>query len=361
MTSLSLTELSLHIEQAIEAELDDTYWVRAEIASLSIRNGHAYFDLVEKAASGQLSAKQRATCWANVYGLLQPYFQAETGVELQIGQQVLVEVEVTYHAVFGLSLNIINIDPSFTIGNLARQRQQTILRLQKEGVFDLQRSLTLPTLVRRLAIISSEEAAGYEDFIHQLQQSEFTFQYTLFPATMQGENAPATIISRLLQIADQSEQFDAVILIRGGGASIDLSCFDDYALCCHCAQFPLPILSGIGHTRDISILDMVAHTSLKTPTAVAAFLIERFSCQLENLKQLRLRLRQTAERQIMLRHHQIELLRQSLLMQSPERIYKKGYSLLTHNGHIIQSVNDVQTGQTVTTHLLDGTISSIVQ
>jgi len=361
MTSLSLSELSLHIEQVLETEMDATYWVRAEIASLSTRGGHAYFDLVEKSPSGQLSAKQRATCWANVYSLLQPYFQSETGVELQVGQQVLVEIEVNYHAVYGLSLNIVNIDPSFTIGDLARQRQQTILRLQQEGIFDLQRSLTLPTLIRRLAVISSEKAAGYEDFIHQLQQSGFTFIFTLFPATMQGENAPASIISCLQQIADQYEQFDAVVLIRGGGASVDLSCFDDYSLCCHCTQFPLPILSGIGHTRDISILDMVAHTCLKTPTAVADFLIDRFNFQLEVIRQLRLRLRQTAERQILLRRHHIEMLHQSLLMQSPERIYQKGYSLLTCNGKIVRSINDIHSGQTMITHLKDGAITSVSQ
>jgi len=361
MTSLTLSELSAYIEQTLQAELEDTHWVRAEIASLSTRSGHAYLDLVEKSPSGQLAAKLHATCWANVYALLQPYFLSETGVELQVGQQVLLETEVTFHAVYGLSLNIVNIDPSYTLGDLARQRQQTIQRLQQEGIFDLQRSQTLPTLIRRLAVISSDQAAGYEDFIHQLQQSGFAFQATLFPAIMQGENAPASIIACLQQIADQYECFDAVVLIRGGGASVDLSCFDDYTLCCHCAQFPLPMLSGIGHTRDISILDMVAHTSLKTPTAVAAFLIDRFTCQLDYLKQLRLRLRQTADRQILLRRHHIELLRQSVLMQSPERIYQKGYSLLTSNGHIIRSVKDVRKGQNLVTHLEDGTILSISQ
>jgi len=361
MTSFTLSELSYQVEEALQNELDSTYWVRAEIASISTRSGHAYLDLVEKSPSGQLAAKLRATCWANVYGLLLPYFQSETGSELQTGMQILVEVEVSFHAVYGLSLNIINIDPSYTIGDLARQRQQTILRLQQEGVFDLQRSLTLPTLIQRIAVISSGKAAGYEDFIHQLQQSGFSFQYRLIEATMQGENAATSILSALHTISDEIESFDAIIIIRGGGASIDLNCFDDYNLCCHCAQFPLPILTGIGHTRDISILDMVAHTCLKTPTAVAAFLIDRFSFQQEHLQQLRLRLRQTAERQITLRRHRIELLRQALLMQSPERIYQKGYSLLTHNGHIIRSINDVASGQIITTHLQDGSINSIVQ
>lgn len=361
MISLSLSELSQQVEEALQAELETTYWVRAEIASLSQKSGHAYLDLIEKAPQGQLAAKFRATCWANVFGMLQPYFLTETGTELQAGMQILVEVEVEYHAVFGLSLNIINIDPSFTIGNLARKRQQTILRLQQEGVMDLQKSLETPTLPRRIAIISSDQAAGYEDFVHQLQQSGFAIMCTLFPATMQGETAPHSIITALQAIALEADHFDAVVIIRGGGANIDLSCFDDYDLCCHCAQFPLPIITGIGHTRDVSILDMVAHTCLKTPTAVATFLIDRFTFQQERLKQLRLRLRQTAERQILLRRHRIELLRQSLVMQSPERIYQKGYSLMTSNGRIVRSVNDVKSGQTVVTHLQDGHITSSVK
>jgi len=361
MKSISLTELSQEIHLALQDQLDDTYWVRAEIASLTVRSGHAYFDLVEKSDSGILAAKVRATCWANIYPMLRAYFQEETGSELQTGMQVLLEVEVGYHAVYGLSTNIINIDPSFTIGDLAKQRQQTILQLQKEGVFDMQKDLPVPTLIQRVAVLSSHQAAGYEDFIHQLQNSGYAFHYQLFPATMQGENAAASMIQALQQIADQMEHFDAVVIIRGGGASTDLGCFDDYQLCCHCAQFPLPVLSGIGHTRDISILDMVAHTSLKTPTAVAAYLIDRFGFQQERIAQLRLRLSQTAKRQIMLRRHRIELLRQAIQMQSPERIYQKGYSLLTQGDRIIRSTQDVLPGQPLTTHLKDGTITSIAQ
>lgn len=361
MKSIALSELSNLIGEVILTEFDSTYWVRAEIASLSSRGGHGYFDLVEKAPDGTLAAKQRATCWANVYSLLKAYFQEETGSPLQVGMQVLLEVEVTYHPSFGLSLNIVNIDPSYTIGDLAKQRQQVIQRLQQEGIYDLQQSLSLPALVRRLAVISSQQAAGYEDFIHQLSSSPFAFSPTLFPAVMQGEQAEASIIHALQQVFEQSDHFDAVIIIRGGGASIDLSCFDQYNLCCHCAQFPLPIISGIGHTRDISIMDMVVHTALKTPTAVAAFLIDRFSFQQERINQLRNQLRQTANRQIMLRRHRIELLRQSIQMQSPERIYRKGYSLLTANGQIVRSITDVKPGDTLTTHLQDGTLTSTAQ
>ncbi len=361
MNSITLSELSNLIGEVLHCELDSTYWVRAEIAQLSTRSGHGYMDIVEKADNGTLAAKVRATCWANIYPMLTAYFLEETGVKLQEGMQVLVEVEPTYHSVYGLSVNIVNIDPSYTIGDLAKQRQQTILRLQQEGVFDLQKSLPLPTLFRRLAVISSEQAAGYEDFVHQLRQTTYAIQTDLFPAVMQGEHAENSLLKALDGVFDKADQYDAVVIIRGGGANTDLGCFDSYDLCCHCAQFPLPILTGIGHTRDISILDMVVHTALKTPTAVAAFVIDRFTMQQERIGQLWLRLRQTAERQIMLRRHRIDLLRQSVAMQSPERIYKKGYSLLTVNGKAVRSVAEVQAGQNLVTHLQDGQVRSVAQ
>lgn len=361
MTSLTLSELCRHVGGILQAELDNTYWVRAEIASLSTRGGHAYFDLIENGKDGILAAKMRATCWSHLYPMLSAYFQEEAGSTLQAGMQILVEVEITFHAVYGMSCNIVNIDPSYTIGDLAQQKQQTIKRLQQEGVFDLQKALPLPTLVQRLAIISSDQAAGYEDFIHQLQQSPFAFHCTFFAATMQGDTAAESITDALQRIHAGEEEFDAVVIIRGGGATIDLTCFDDYNLCCHCAQYPLPILSGIGHTRDISILDLVVHTALKTPTAVAAFLIDRSTLQQEQIHRLRLRLRQTADRQIMLRRHRIDILRQSIEMQSPARIYQKGYSLMTANGKIIRSVQEIHAGQSLTTHLADGDVSSIAQ
>jgi len=361
MNAITLSQLSYQIEEALQTEMDVSYWVQAEIASLSERGGHAYLDLIENAPSGQLAAKLRATCWANIWAQIKPYFIQETGNVLQIGMQILIEVEVNYHALYGLSLNIIDIDPTYTIGDMARQRQLTIHRLQQEGVFDMQRSLSLATLPHRLAIVSSHQAAGYEDFEHQLQQSGYALSTTLFPATMQGDHAPASIIQALKQIADQYEHFDAVIIIRGGGANTDLSCFDDYNLATHCAQFPLPIITGIGHTKDISITDMVAYMSLKTPTAVAAWLIDAYVKQEERITQLRHSLSQTVQRQIMLRRHRIEMLQQSLLMQSPERIYHKGYSLLIAGGRIVQHTSDVQAGEQITTHLIDGTITSIVQ
>ena len=360
MTTLSLSELSGRIADALSIFSGDTVWVRAEIASFSTRNGHGYFDLVEKSSSSSIVARQRATCWANIFPMLSAYFREGTGMDLQVGLQVLLEVEVTFHSVYGLSLNICNIDPTYTIGDLARQRQETIRQLQEEGVFDLQRSLALPTLISRVAVISSEQAAGYGDFEHQIQESGYRIECTLFPAIVQGERAEQSILRALSAISEREQEFDAVVIIRGGGATTDLSCFDSYLLSATTAQFPLPVLTGIGHTRDVSVLDLVAALPLKTPTAVAAFLIDRYARQEERVRLLRRRLLQTAERQILIRHHRIDLVRQRLELCSPERIYQLGYSLATINGRILRSVKDIRPNATITTHLADGEVDSVV-
>jgi exodeoxyribonuclease VII large subunit len=282
--------------------------------------------------------------------MLNAYFESETGQRLQAGMKVLVEAEVQYHPVYGLSLSIIGIDPAYTIGDIAQQRQKTIAQLQADGLLDAQQLLPLPSLIRRIAVISSPNAAGYEDFKHQLDNSPYRFETQLFGATMQGEGAVKSIIAALEGIAG----FDAVAIIRGGGATTDLSCFDNYELCAVCAQFDLPILSGIGHTRDVSVLDLVAHEALKTPTAVAEWLIHRMDEQMAKVADLMLRLQRTAERQILIRRHRVELLEQRLATCNPERIYQRGYSLLTKNGKIIRSVNELLPGDKVTTHLADG-------
>ncbi|MBQ2608216.1 MAG: exodeoxyribonuclease VII large subunit [Paludibacteraceae bacterium] len=356
----TLSELSSLVEEAIMECMPETYLVQAEIASLSEKGGHLYLDLVEKADRGLMAARMRATCWQSRWAMLRAYFEQETGMRLQAGMQVLVEVEVQYHAVYGLSLSIINIDPRYTLGDLARQRQETIRQLTDDGVMDMQRAMPLPTLVRRVAVISSGEAAGYGDFAHQLADSPYRFTTSLFPATMQGERAEQSILAALDAVYAQLEDFDALVIIRGGGATTDLSCFDQYALCAHCAQFPLPILTGIGHTRDVSVLDMVAHMALKTPTAVAAWLIERMDAQSKRIDDLLHRLAQTATRQVLIRQHRVELLEQRLAACSPERIYRMGYSLLTSQGKVVRSIHDVEVGQSLITHLQDGEIESKV-
>ena len=345
MEALTLTELCLLIGETLDDRLAPSYWVQAEISSLSLKGGHMYLELID----GK-TAKMRATCWSGTQEMLTAYFESETGQQLQAGMKVLIETEVQFHPVYGLSLSIVGIDPAYTLGDIAQQRQRTIQQLEKDGLIDAQQLLPLPTLIRRIAVISSSNAAGYEDFKHQLDTSHYRFETQLFGATMQGEGAAKSIIAALNEI----EGFDAVVIIRGGGATTDLSCFDNYELCAVCAQFDLPILTGIGHTRDVSVLDLVAHQALKTPTAVAEWLIHRMDDQMARINDLLMRLQRTAERQILIRRHRIELLQQRLAACNPERIYRMGYSLLTKNGQIIRSVHDLHPGDIVTTHLSDG-------
>lgn len=384
MKQYTLSELCQAIEQVLQFELGDTYWVRAEIASLTER-GHCYMELVEKAKNNAIAAKLRATCWQHVYHLLSAYFANETGQTLAVGMQVLLQVEVSFHSVYGLSLNVVGIDPTFTLGDLARQRQLTIQRLQEDGVMDLQRSLPLPLLPRRVAVISAADAAGYGDFCHQLQSNSggFRFRTQLFPAVMQGEQSPASIIAALQQIADTTDLYDLVVIVRGGGATTDLRNFDDYSLAFHCANFPLPIIAGIGHTRDVSVVDMVVHTSVKTPTAAAEWLISAMQEQADRLAELQLRLQRIAQHAIRKQQHQLDNLWQSLrfatqrrlhrqraqlelwaktiALHSPERIYRMGYTLTTVNGKIVRSIRDVQAGEQLLTHTADGVIQSEVK
>lgn len=354
MATLTLTELCAIIGEALDKSLAPSYWVKAEISSLSYKGGHMYLELID----GK-TAKMRATCWSGTNEMLNAYFESETGQTLQAGMAVLIEANIQYHAVYGLSLSITNIDPSYTLGDIARQRQLTIEQLKKDGLLDAQQLLLLPTLIHRIAVISSPNAAGYEDFKHQLDNSGYRFETQLFGAVMQGEGAEKSIIAALeeISIINQSSDrkpFDAVAIIRGGGATTDLRCFDSYTLCAVCAQFELPILSGIGHTRDISILDLVAHEALKTPTAVAEWLIHRLDDQMGRIADLLVRLQRTRERQLLIRQHRIELLEQRLSACNPERIYRMGYSLLTRNGQVVRSVNELHPGDIVTTHLADG-------
>ncbi|MBQ7531691.1 MAG: exodeoxyribonuclease VII large subunit [Paludibacteraceae bacterium] len=386
--SFSLSELCALLDESLRQSFPATYWVRAEIASLTDR-GHCYLELVEKGDRGMFAAKMRATCWSNTWQLISAYFLQETGKRPEPGMQVLVEVTVDFHPVYGLSLNIQNIDPSFTLGDLARQRQFTLQRLEADGVLDMNKSLPLPTVIRRIAVISAKDAAGYGDFCHQLQDNPYGLRFTteLFPAFMQGDGATRSIISALDKINVNCQlsivNYDCVVLIRGGGAPTDLTCFDTYELASHCAQFPLPILSGIGHTRDVSIVDMVVHSSLKTPTAVAEFLIDHNAGQLVRINELRQRLAFIATQMVAVRRQQIEQLRltlqytisrtlqternklnilsQAITLHSPEQIFRKGYSLTLHNGKVLRHAADAPAGSTITTVLADGELTSVVQ
>lgn len=280
--------------------MPDTYWVRAEISELRVAvNGHCYMELVEHDdKSGQIAAKARANCWRNTYAFLRPRFEKESGQRLQAGISVLIEVQVSFHPQFGYALVVSDIDPTFSLGDAARRRQAIVEQLKEDGVFDMNRDLPLPCPIRRVAIISSESAAGYGDFCNQLAQSLLPFDLQLFPAIMQGDQVEASIISALNEIAGNLDDWDAVVIIRGGGAVTDLNGYESYALAANVAQFPLPIITGIGHERDETVIDLVAHTRLKTPTAVAAFLIEQWQGQIEVLHRLEQRLASAVGRQL---------------------------------------------------------------
>ncbi|MFD2999552.1 exodeoxyribonuclease VII large subunit [Pontibacter toksunensis] len=278
---LSLHELHQQIREELEIAFPESYWVVAEVAQVTPdrRKGHCYLTLVDKGDDArQMLAQARATIWSSRYQMLGRYFEEKTGQPLKAGLKILFQASVRFHELYGLSLDIVNIDPNYTIGDLARQRQETLKRLEAEGLMEANKALDLDLVPQRLAVISSATAAGYQDFIHQLQHNSFgyTFYTTLFPATVQGNEAPASVKRAMYLAGKYKENFDAIVIIRGGGSQTDLSCFDDYAIAAAIGHSPLPVLTGIGHERDESISDMVAHTRLKTPTAVANFLIDRF-------------------------------------------------------------------------------------
>lgn len=405
--SYSLSELGKCIKMTLKTAFAEPVWVRAEISEMHENvSGHCYLDLIEKADDTDvLVAKQKATIWAFTYRMLKPYFESETGATLRAGMKVMLLCEVEFHEVYGISLNVRDIDPVFTVGEMAVRRAEIIRRLTDEGIVDMNKQLPLPPVPQRVAVISSASAAGFGDFCDQLHHNPFgyVFYTKLFPATMQGAQTEQSVIAALDKICDFIDNFDVVVIIRGGGATSDLVAFDNYNLALHCAQFPLPIISGIGHQRDESIVDMVAHTRAKTPTATAEVLITQlreFDAFVENLSQncfylvrdilaqnkqdlLRtlshlsgarqataqensllqtqcFRLEKSLKHIISSEKNRISLLEKSLENSDPQKIMALGYSLTTKNGKPVRSICDVRSGDTLETHLLKGVIVSKV-
>ena len=382
----TLRQLNLMVRDAIEMQMPDEYWVEAELSECRERGGHCYMELIEKEEQTNTPvARASAKCWRQTWQILQPHFERVTGQPLHAGLKVLLRVYAQYHEAYGFSWIVTDIDPTYTIGDMARKRQETIRQLKEEGVFDLQRELRIPLFAKRIAVISAAGAAGYGDFCRQLEGNEygFKFEVTLFPAIMQGEQVELSVISSLNKIYEQSPNtYDVVVIIRGGGATADLSGFDTLALAENVAQFPLPIITGIGHDRDESILDMVSNTRVKTPTAAATLLID-------NLRQVLERLNIAQQRISMAGHiitdarHRIEMLQQrlsvsieriitnqkhhlsqlELLLQSydPQRLLSRGYSITLHNGHAVRDPQQLKAGDELETRVEKGTIKSIVQ
>lgn len=275
----SLIDITSLVKQTIEDKFFDYYPIVTEIGSLSVnRSGHCYLELLQKdSKNDRIIAKMRATIWANSFAMINSYFESVTGEKLRSGIKVLIKASVVFHELYGFSLNIVDIDPNYTLGDLERQKKEILDQLENDGVIDMNKELSLPLAPKTIAIISSETAAGYEDFLNQLNNNQqgFIYHTKLFTAVMQGDKLEESIISALDKIYEYSQYFDLVVIIRGGGSKIELGVFDNYNIAYYITQFPLPIITGIGHDRDISICDIVAHSSVKTPTAAAEFILEQ--------------------------------------------------------------------------------------
>ena len=406
---LSLAELNALVSRSIRTCFPDALWVQAELSDVRANaSGHCYLEFVQKDASGNsLVAKARGIIWAGTFARLKPYFERETGQAFVSGIKVLVKVTVGFHELYGYSLTVTDIDPTYTLGDMARRRREILERLKQEGVLTLNKELELPELAQRIAVISSPTAAGYGDFCKQLRDNAFGFVFypCLFPAVMQGDKVEASVISALDRIYEKLDRWDAVVIIRGGGATSDLSGFDTYDLAVNCAQFPLPIITGIGHERDDTVIDMVAHTRVKTPTAAAEFLVNHTRATAERLEglsqciyqeaplrltrekermeswlmripskvQMRLQREAFAQERLAKRmetalkarmqaeRHRIELWSQRVNAASPEVLLKRGYSITLKDGKAVTDASALRPGDEVETRLAKGSFKSIVK
>lgn len=403
---LTLRELQRLVKRTLDERFALPVWVSAEISEIKVNySGHCYLELVEKGGdNGVPTAQARAVIWRSHYPRIAASFQTETGQPLSAGIQILAKVLVSYHELYGFSLQINDIDPSYTLGDMQRQRQQTILQLQREGVWEMNRSLPTPPGIQRIAVVSSVHAAGYRDFCKELEKSPYRFALTLFDAFMQGAAAEESITDALCAVAERIEEFDAVALIRGGGSQSDLNCFNAYRLCTHIAQFPLPVITGIGHDKDVSVADMVAFRALKTPTAVAGWLVQRLDdldgefnlaalrlrdlirnrthsaqMRLERLsgdlrrlgaerltrerlltEQLSDRLRASAREYLARQGMYLASARELVASHAPERLLRLGFAVLRSHGRAVASAGSVRAGDPVEIQLADGVITATV-
>jgi exodeoxyribonuclease VII large subunit len=344
---LTLFELNQRIKDVLCEAIPGTVWVVAEISELKEnRNGHCYLELVEKQGT-EIVARARATVWSYTYRILKPYFETITGQFFSCGIKILVQVAVEFHPAYGFSLNIKDIDPAYTMGDMLLQRKEIIDRLHSEGIFDMNKELPLPLVPQNIAVISSATAAGYQDFINQLETNHrgFKFYHRLFEAYMQGSGAVPSIIAALERVFQYDDFFDAVVIIRGGGAVADLSIFDNYDLAFYITQFPLPVITGIGHEKDDSIADMVAHTRLKTPTAVAEFLIDGAERFYERLTGLEERMEELLNEILLLKKEQLENSAATLKQLVGDFIAERNRQLIRTGGYLHKKVSNFSFGK----------------
>lgn len=405
--TFTLLELNHMVRETIERQMDGKYWVEAELSDLHDRN-HCYMELVENDPFGPTPlAKARAVCWANRWTALRSKFERQTQQQLRPGIKVRMMVTPTFHEAYGFAYQVSDIDPDYTLGDIVRKRMEIIRQLKEAGIFDLQRELVLPRFAQRIAIVSSAQAAGYGDFCHQIDDNSYglSFSHELFAAIMQGEQVEQSVIAALDRINARIDEFDVVVIIRGGGATTDMSGFDTLALAENVANFPLPIITGIGHDRDECILDMVSYMRVKTPTAAAAFLIDHLSEVYTALVSTRERISRIAERHLAyekmrlkqladriptlfaltrerqtkridaLAHrlnsaatqrlererHRLQLVAQRAQAQDPIHILRRGYSITLHNGHALRSGDELADGDIIETRLEQGTLKSEIR
>ena len=383
---IDLLELQNRLKQGIEGLFSSRIWIKAEISAVKARSGgHCYMELSQSDDKG-LVAKASAIIWSSRYRFIAPYFESVTGSPLKEGMTVLVEVQVNYSQLYGMSLIINDIDPEYSLGVRALERQKTIERLQAEGLMDLQKELALASLPYRIAVISAEDAAGYRDFMRHLHENPygFAFETVLYPALMQGVDCPDSIIAALDAVNESEEKYDVVMILRGGGAKLDLACFDDYDLAAVIAQYPLPVLTAIGHDQDYHVCDMVAHEYVKTPTALADFILEmyededarissyvnrirlaftgRLAAMETSVANLNVRIRNASVTKVSLCESSLELLRTRIEAADPRSILKRGYALATDaEGVVLKGVGGRISGDKVSVMFADGSMDCVVE
>ena len=370
---ISLSEANYMVREAVETALPDAVWVQAELMDIRER-GHCYMELVEKDDSGHTPiAQARACCWSNTWHEVKGKWEQVMGdAIMERGMKMLFLLKANFHEAYGFSWTVLDIDPTYTIGEMAKNRKEIIRRLKEAGVYDMQRELPVSPFAKRIAIISSPSAAGYEDFCRQLEGNDygFAFEKTLFPATMQGENIEDSIIAALNAINEELEKYDVVVIIRGGGSCADLSGFDTLALAENVANFPLPIITGIGHDRDETVIDTIACVSLKTPTAVAAYLIDNLAMTLERLDSSAQRITRAVERRLetekikieglgkqltssvamyfLKQKHVLQMIEQRVGAADPINILRRGYTMAIHNGKAVKDATLLKKGDRLT-------------
>jgi exodeoxyribonuclease VII large subunit len=405
-SSISLSKLLGNVSKTLKGGMPGSQWIMAEIMELHVnQRGHCYLELIEKGPDdGAILARARATIWASKYNMLRPFFEATTGTQLKSGIKLLCKGSVEFHSQYGFSINLSDIDPAYTLGDLARKKQEVIGKLRQEGVMEMNKELPFPAVPQRIAAISSEGAAGYGDFMDSISGNHqgYHIQTQLFQAVMQGDQAPSSIINALDEVYSFVDDFDCVVIIRGGGSKADLECYNDYDLAYYITQFPLPVITGIGHERDESVADMVAFLGLKTPTAVAEYildqllafefrlsefreklsnsvsravqqqrmLIERYAVDLthlsrgslqrevEKVDRYKLQLGRDTRTLLDRKKEHLAMLETRNALVNPANVLKRGYSITLHNGKALTGTEAIIPGDILETRLHHGTVIS---